>query len=499
MSRSAPEDPRGERRNIEGADTADGDGATPLKRGNEGESARVSRDRRTRKFSGSWSKVQPRRSLPRNTNCVNLGYWTMDAALSPSIAHQICRAGREAHSWNRRKLARLVPSNMSDRERNRGGVPVIIQRIHTSRLRLTSVPQLALIPSVPWSKPPKSHLRGQRLLPAEGGQQEARIGGRCRSLLPGIPVEELFSPVGLICITVTSSFELVVVILQRGSSDTHNNHNNGISRVTRGPPPRIGSASGTASATPSNSNERCPPARRESRHGGLPSLGSTPGPLRSQTADRQGSATVSTYVRTTSHIHQSQVASDYMAEGSAEEEQSSTAAPASPPADLRTLNTQLSPPYHHQSHLQPRLQHLQHPNMLATAAPPRHSHSMLSHQVKTEPELDAPSDMPLNLKSEIFAGIMNGRQCPQEHKVLKDMLEEGNVERIKRIINSSPYAYIKRSTQRSSGVLLARRISQFLPRSENRATTVCRSISRKLVYDLRTERALSIHPASLNT
>ncbi|XP_077271366.1 POU-domain protein pdm3 isoform X4 [Temnothorax americanus] len=89
-----------------------------------------------------------------------------------------------------------------------------------------------------------------------------------------------------------------------------------------------------------------------------------------------------------------------MAEGSAEEEQSSTAAPASPPADLRTLNTQLSPPYHHQPHLQPRLQHLQHSNMLATAVPPRHSHSMLSHQVKAEAELDAPCDVPLNLKSE---------------------------------------------------------------------------------------------------
>ncbi|XP_011065839.1 PREDICTED: POU domain, class 6, transcription factor 1 isoform X3 [Acromyrmex echinatior] len=89
-----------------------------------------------------------------------------------------------------------------------------------------------------------------------------------------------------------------------------------------------------------------------------------------------------------------------MAEGSAEEEQSSTAAPASPPADLRTLNTQLSPPYHHQPHLQPRLQHLQHSNMLATAVPPRHSLSMLSHQVKAEAELDAPCDVPLNLKSE---------------------------------------------------------------------------------------------------
>jgi len=94
-----------------------------------------------------------------------------------------------------------------------------------------------------------------------------------------------------------------------------------------------------------------------------------------------------------------------MAEGSAEEEQSSTAAPASPPADLRTLNTQLSPPYHHQPHLQSRLQHLQHSNMLATAVPPRHSHSMLSHQVKAEAELDAPCDVPLNLKSEVSAGI----------------------------------------------------------------------------------------------
>lgn len=94
-----------------------------------------------------------------------------------------------------------------------------------------------------------------------------------------------------------------------------------------------------------------------------------------------------------------------MAEGSAEEEQSSTAAPASPPADLRTLNTQLSPPYHHQSHLQSRLQHLQHSNMLATAVPPRHSHSMLSHQVKAEAELDAPCDVPLNLKSEVSTGF----------------------------------------------------------------------------------------------
>jgi len=106
-----------------------------------------------------------------------------------------------------------------------------------------------------------------------------RISLQCRSLLPGIPAGELTSPVGLICITVTSSFELVVVILQSerdanmlekqrrtevplaavpppkciagGSSDTHNNHNNGISRVTRGPPPRIGTAHRTASITPS--------------------------------------------------------------------------------------------------------------------------------------------------------------------------------------------------------------------------------------------------------
>lgn len=141
-----------------------------------------------------------------------------------------------------------------------------------------------------------------------------------QSLLPGIPGEVLFSPVGLICITVTSSFELVVVILQSegeggrmekggqrsarvplacrvpppkqlagGSSDTHNNHNNGIPRVTRGPPPRIGTALRTAHVTPTNGSQHWLAARRERSHGGLPSLGSTAGPLRSQTADRQDS------------------------------------------------------------------------------------------------------------------------------------------------------------------------------------------------------------------
>lgn len=70
-----------------------------------------------------------------------------------------------------------------------------------------------------------------------------------------------------------------------GSSDTHNNHNNGISRVTRGPPPRI---------VPPNVPPLLPllcwlHTRRENRHGGLSSLDSTAVPLRSQTADRQGS------------------------------------------------------------------------------------------------------------------------------------------------------------------------------------------------------------------
>lgn len=95
-----------------------------------------------------------------------------------------------------------------------------------------------------------------------------------------------------------------------------------------------------------------------------------------------------------------------MAEGSAEEEQSSTAAPASPPADLRILNTQLSSPYQHQPCLQSHLQHRQHSNMLATAVPPRHSHSMLSHQVKTELEMDNPCDVPLNLKSEVSPKLL---------------------------------------------------------------------------------------------
>ncbi|XP_014474361.1 PREDICTED: POU domain, class 6, transcription factor 1 isoform X5 [Dinoponera quadriceps] len=123
-----------------------------------------------------------------------------------------------------------------------------------------------------------------------------------------------------------------------------------------------------------------------------------------------------------------------MAEGSAEEEQSSTAAPASPPADLRTLNTQLSPPYHHQPHLQPRLQHLQHSNMLATAVPPRHSHSMLSHQVKAEAELDAPCDVPLNLKSEDSDRSSAGSPEPatgalHEHQMMMDDMKNSRKRR----------------------------------------------------------------------
>ncbi|XP_072760630.1 uncharacterized protein Pdm3 isoform X3 [Anoplolepis gracilipes] len=125
-----------------------------------------------------------------------------------------------------------------------------------------------------------------------------------------------------------------------------------------------------------------------------------------------------------------------MAEGSAEEEQSSTAAPASPPADLRTLNTQLSPPYHHQPHLQPRLQHLQHSNMLATAVPPRHSHSMLSHQVKAEADLDGPCDVPLNLKSEDSDRSSTGSPEPatgggalHEHQMMIDEIKNSRKRR----------------------------------------------------------------------
>ncbi|XP_076180264.1 POU-domain protein pdm3 isoform X1 [Ptiloglossa arizonensis] len=124
-----------------------------------------------------------------------------------------------------------------------------------------------------------------------------------------------------------------------------------------------------------------------------------------------------------------------MAEGSAEEEQSSTAAPASPPADLRTLNTRLSPPYHHQPHLHPRLQHLPHPNMLATAVPPRHSLSMLSHQVKTEPEFDGPCDVPLNLKSEDSDRSSVGSPEPatvgalHEHQMMLDDMKNARKKR----------------------------------------------------------------------
>lgn len=134
--------------------------------------------------------------------------------------------------------------------------------------------------------------------PPSADSPGVRISPRCRSLLPGIPAGELTSPVGLICITVTSSFELVVVILQSegdgntmekqrrtevplaavpppkciagGSSDTHNNHNNGISRVTRGPPPRIGTAHRTASITPSTKTIH--QAGESSRRAVLPSV-----------------------------------------------------------------------------------------------------------------------------------------------------------------------------------------------------------------------------------
>ncbi|XP_014217000.1 small conductance calcium-activated potassium channel protein 3-like, partial [Copidosoma floridanum] len=111
-----------------------------------------------------------------------------------------------------------------------------------------------------------------------------------------------------------------------------------------------------------------------------------------------------------------------MAEGSAEEEQSSTAAPASPPADLRILNTQLSTSYHQQQYQsqQEQQQHLhqqqlrptpvallqqqpQHPSMLATAIPHRHSLLPLSMRmdIKSEADMDNSCDVPLNLKSEV--------------------------------------------------------------------------------------------------
>ncbi|XP_051171775.1 POU domain, class 6, transcription factor 1 isoform X2 [Leptopilina boulardi] len=137
-----------------------------------------------------------------------------------------------------------------------------------------------------------------------------------------------------------------------------------------------------------------------------------------------------------------------MAEGSAEEEQSSTAAPASPPADLRILNTQLSPTYQHQPCLQSHLQHRQHSNMLATAVPPRHSHSMLSHQVKTEMEMDNPCDLPLNLKSEESDRSSNGSPEPasvtlQEHQ----MILEGMKRKRRRSPSPENLDHVKRAAQ----------------------------------------------------
>ncbi|KAH0552774.1 hypothetical protein KQX54_014985 [Cotesia glomerata] len=101
-----------------------------------------------------------------------------------------------------------------------------------------------------------------------------------------------------------------------------------------------------------------------------------------------------------------------MAEGSAEEEQSSTAAPASPPADLRTITTHLSPsPYRRLQPPQPQqTHHRPYSNMLATAAPMRHNYNMLSH-VKTESaDIEPPCDVPLNLKSEsIGRSLVTGK------------------------------------------------------------------------------------------
>lgn len=92
-----------------------------------------------------------------------------------------------------------------------------------------------------------------------------------------------------------------------------------------------------------------------------------------------------------------------MAEGSAEEEQSNTAAPASPPADLRSHSTHSSTSHYHQRDFQSQSHpYRQRPNMLATAIPPRHSHSsLLAHHIKTESDMDATYDFPLNLKNEV--------------------------------------------------------------------------------------------------
>ncbi|XP_032454406.1 POU domain, class 6, transcription factor 1 isoform X10 [Nasonia vitripennis] len=127
-----------------------------------------------------------------------------------------------------------------------------------------------------------------------------------------------------------------------------------------------------------------------------------------------------------------------MAEGSAEEEQSSTAAPASPPADLRILNTQLSTSYQQQQqqhyhqqqqqqHSRPQqstlLQQRQHPNMLATAVPPRHSMlpQPLKAEIKSENELDNSCDVPLNLKSEV--SYPNGPQSSDSLLNGKDSMD----------------------------------------------------------------------------
>lgn len=193
-----------------------------------------------------------------------------------------------ASLWGRKQTRWTTPSNVRGHRRS------VLQR-HLRPSYRSTIPPTTLVLSIPERSilkiTPLPICRSSSFLPRRT-LRESRIGPRCRSLLPGIPAGELTSPVGLICITVTSSFELVVVILQSegdanplekgrrtevplagvpppkciagGSSDTHNNHNNGISRVTRGPPPRIGAAQSTAYITLSSrvTHQAGEPSRR---------------------------------------------------------------------------------------------------------------------------------------------------------------------------------------------------------------------------------------------
>ncbi|XP_044012740.1 POU domain, class 6, transcription factor 2 isoform X3 [Aphidius gifuensis] len=124
-----------------------------------------------------------------------------------------------------------------------------------------------------------------------------------------------------------------------------------------------------------------------------------------------------------------------MAEGSAEEEQGNTAAPATPPSDLRSYSNHSSTSYCHFQDFQPQTHfYRQQSNMLATPVPIRHGrNNLLSDYIKTENTMDnTPYDFPLNLKNEGSDRSSTGSPEPtQEERHEHHMFMKG-IEHVRR-------------------------------------------------------------------